>query len=88
MGSSVAAAVVGAAGVGGEASSTVARITNLDDLELLGKMAKEDNLKEEDDDMVGGDGMSTPEAMHERLEAAMAFVWLKAALGFEYQCFE
>lgn len=77
LGSSAgASAVAAAAGGGGAASSAAARITNLDDLEreweFLGKKAREDNLEE--DEMVVEEGMTTPEAMHERLEAAMGYV--------------
>lgn len=77
LGSSAVAAAGAAAGGGGAASSeAAARITNLDDLEteleFLGKKAREDNLEEEDE-MVVEEGMTTPEAMQERLEVAIAF---------------
>lgn len=67
-----ASAVAAAAGGGGAASSAAARITNLLEMGLgfLGKKATEVNLEE--DDMVAEEGITTPEAMHERLVAAMA----------------
>ena len=67
-----------AAGGGAAASSAAARTTNRHDLEIemefLGKKATEDGLEEEE--MVGEDGIITPEAMHERLEAAMGSLGL------------
>lgn len=77
LASSAMAAAGAAAGGGGAASSeAAARITNLLEMGLgfLGKKATEVNLEE--DDMVVEDGITTPEAMHERLVAAMAKISL------------